>query len=643
MSEPISYARLKFDASGTPESERHGDVYFTRGQGIAESTYVFLQQNDFPTRWQRAQAQGHWVIAETGFGTSLNFLLTAKAFLQHAGANSSLQFISFEKFPLSPEDFAATVAQWPELQCGDNASAITGIITALIEKYPMPLPGFHRLQLHPRITLDLYLGDVLEGLPEWAQTQGAKVDAWYLDGFAPSKNPDMWQPELYRAIAHTLKANGTMATFTATGAVRRGLTAAGLRVKKVAGFANKREMLVGRRQHTEVPANLLQHHGSTQSIHIIGGGIAAACLLTELRDFPGTVVLHNAGDDFANGASGNPQAAVYPPLQAQWNRFSAFYGHAFLYAKSFYQQHTELGLQSCGVELQAATTTDRERLQKVAAVPHYPHELVQWHENGLHIPQAGWVAPATTVKQIVASALSYRNKKGLTTQIHHQQSITGLQKEGTQWLLYSANGTYTASQVVLCSGYQGVAVYENDHENNNTRQDSHELARVRPVRGQITVVRAKPDHNITHVLCQKGYVLPPLQGRLCTGATFDKTSCSEATTEADNRANLEQLEALLHIHYQQDDIVTARASVRATTPDHLPLVGPALRTATGAHWQGLWLLSGLGSRGFTSAPICAATLAAQILGKPMALSSDLIKALQPSRFARREQKRGGKR
>lgn len=615
MSDAISYAQLSFDADGTPESTRHGDVYFSRGKGLAESQYVFLHNNHFPQRWQMQTYQRRWVVAETGFGTGLNFFLTAEQFLAHAPKHAHLQFISFEKFPLSPSDFQQATSNWAEYSTLRNA---------ILEQYPELLPGFHRLTPHPRITLDLFIGDVLDGLPTWAKVHQQQVDAWYLDGFAPSKNPDMWQPELYRAIAKSLKAQGSLATFTATGSVRRGLISAGLRMFKVAGFANKREMLRGYKQTPQSPRQ------QPEAVHIIGSGIAAACLFTELRDFPGELVLHQATEKSADGASGNPQAAVYAPLQAQWNRFSEFYAHAFVYARRFYQRYSPSSSHWCGVELLSRSADDQQRQLKLLSVTAYPSSLIQQSRNGLFMPSAGWLFPALTIASLIERTIAYRQQRGLPYQVINNSFIKGIERQGNHWKLHSDQASYLTSDVAFCTGYQGVEGLVSDAQ-----------LSIRPVRGQITQLRARNHTEIEQVLCKKGYVLPPQDGVLCTGATFDKTNINRDILAIDNEQNIEQLRELLPEHYDVDDIVGARASIRATTPDHLPLVGSLCRrTETQSiPYSGLWVLSGLGSRGFTSAPIAAALLAAKIMQHPMALSADIIEGLEPGRFHQRALKK----
>lgn len=204
---------------GVPVSSRFDDPFFSLEDGVAETQYVFLAGNDLPGRYQPG-----FHIAELGFGTGLNLLLAWEAWCAH-GQAGPLRFTSFEAFPLSPDDMAQAHAAFP---------AFEGRKDALLAVWDgtggrIDLPG---LELH------VVLGDARTTLPQWA---GA-ADAWFLDGFAPAKNPELWEAALLQAVADHTQPNGTVATYTAAGAVRRGLQAAGFEVARVPGFGRKRHM-----------------------------------------------------------------------------------------------------------------------------------------------------------------------------------------------------------------------------------------------------------------------------------------------------------------------------------------------------------------------------------------------------------------
>ena len=213
-----------------PRSEIFDDIYFSPADGLAETDHVFIKGNNLPEAWKGRES---FTVAETGFGTGLNFLSSWKIFEETAQAGQSLHFISVEKYPLSAEKIALYLQKWDEF--------FEGRLARLCEAYPVPIPGFHRIQISPAITLTLVFDDANAALPRL----DAQVNAWFLDGFKPSSNPDMWSEKLFSEMNRLSAPGATLATFTSAGFVRRGLAAAGFEVQKVPGFGTKREMSVG--------------------------------------------------------------------------------------------------------------------------------------------------------------------------------------------------------------------------------------------------------------------------------------------------------------------------------------------------------------------------------------------------------------
>lgn len=230
---PIQHAQLHWDDQGQPLSSTYDDVYFSRLSGLEETRYVFLQHNRLAERFAALQAGECLVVGETGFGTGLNFLCTWQLFRLHAPANACLHFISVEKFPLQVGDLQQALALWPEL------NELAGALQSL---YPALLDGAQSIHLDEgRVRLSLLVGDAAEQLAGL----DARVDAWFLDGFAPAKNPEMWTDALFQQLARLSAPGATLATFTSAGFVRRGLQAAGFAMQRSKGFGFKRQMLSG--------------------------------------------------------------------------------------------------------------------------------------------------------------------------------------------------------------------------------------------------------------------------------------------------------------------------------------------------------------------------------------------------------------
>lgn len=200
-----------------PVSDRFDDPYYSLENGLAETRHVFLHGNDLPQRYQDG-----FHVAELGFGTGLNLLALLQDW-RKAGATGKLHFTTFEAFPLPPSDMIQAQAAFPEL--------------AELSQDLAPFWGQHVFEL-PDLRFEMIEGDARSTLPNWQ----ACADAWFLDGFSPAKNPELWQEDLMRAVGDHTKPGGTAATYTAAGFVRRGLDAAGFTVTRIPGYGRKRHM-----------------------------------------------------------------------------------------------------------------------------------------------------------------------------------------------------------------------------------------------------------------------------------------------------------------------------------------------------------------------------------------------------------------
>ncbi|HWT29086.1 MAG TPA: tRNA (5-methylaminomethyl-2-thiouridine)(34)-methyltransferase MnmD, partial [Methylophilaceae bacterium] len=374
---------------GQPYSAEFGDIYFSSDNGLEETRHVFLQHNRLAQRWQTLTAV-HFTIVETGFGTGLNFLCAWALWRKSAPKTARLHFVSVERYPLTHEDLRRALALWPEL---------AELSTSLLEAYDTTAPGWHRLQFDAgRVCLTLVIGDALDMLPRLK----AGVDAWFLDGFAPARNPEMWQDALFREMARLSRPGATFATFTSAGAVKRGLRAAGFEVLKTAGFGRKREMLCGslsediqaslatpdhaatgmKRTTAPVPCALaLPDAAGKAAPHaiVIGAGSAGASSAHALARRGWQVTLLERHEAVAREASGNPQAMLYPRLAGQDIVLSRLAMHGYL---NTLRLITSCGLSQahyaqCGLLQTAFDADERVRCEAVAA-RRLPETLVHY-------------------------------------------------------------------------------------------------------------------------------------------------------------------------------------------------------------------------------------------------------------------------
>ena len=259
-------ANITWSEDGQPVSTEFDDVYFNSICGVEETRYVFIEQNDLPQRFAALQEHETFTIAETGFGSGLSFLCAWHCFLEHAPATAQLHFVSVEKFPMTKSDLARTLALWPEF--AEMAEALVG-------NYPHNFPGFHRRPFEKgQVKLTLIMDDVHNALPKISPT----VNAWFLDGFSPAKNPEMWNTGLFRNVAAKSAPGATYATFTVARMVRMGIKEAGMTMTKVSGFGKKREMIRGIVTPTDAAVDKpwlapVPYKGDKRQALIIGAGL----------------------------------------------------------------------------------------------------------------------------------------------------------------------------------------------------------------------------------------------------------------------------------------------------------------------------------------------------------------------------------
>ncbi len=627
--QPHSQAMLEWH-EGQPYSAHFGDVYFSRESGLEETRHVFLQHNQLAERWQ-SLSHKTFTIVETGFGTGLNFLCAWQLWEQTAPADARLHFVSIEKFPLNHADLARALDLWPELREYSQA---------LLTQYHQIVPGWQRLVFcQGRVQLTLLVGDVLELLPRLS----SRADAWFLDGFAPSRNPDMWQDGLFTKMAMFSHQHTTFATFTSAGVVKRGLQAAGFEVNKVAGHGCKREMLCGTFSHHERPA--IQ---AGRAI-VIGGGIAGTATSHALAERGWRVNLIEQESALAQHASGNPVGVLYPKLARNDVPLSRLSLTGYLHSLRLLQRLAldQASHMRCGMLQLAFDEQEFERCQRLVAQG-FSAELLYWMEKNeasemagvplshgaLFFPEAGWVKP-----QAYCAALVQHSNITQTLSTH----ATELRQCGNSWQVWAGEQLLDEADIVVIANAGQAA---------NFAQTRHLL--LEQVRGQISQLKQITGMPaLRTLLCTDGYISPPVDGSYCLGATFVPGDTTTSVRAEEHQQNLEMLHRIapaLHAALMPQ-MPTGRAAIRCTSQDYLPLVGPVLDAevleskpprytadpAANLPWlPGLYVNTGHGSKGLTTAPIAAEMLACVIHQEPAPVDSELLAALDPNRFLLRK-------
>ena len=653
----IQHAKIHFNQENTPVSDKFDDVYFSNQDGLAETHYVFLEGNQLWERWVNYQ-EAHFVIAETGFGTGLNFFAVTTLFREFRQKHPDsplkrLYFISFEKYPLLLDALQQAHLAYPQF---------SHLAQHLQQHWLNPIQGCYRFHFD-ETTLDLWFGDVAENLPQLGDYMNSKIDAWFLDGFAPSKNPDMWNEQLYQQMFRFTKLQGTFATFTAASAVRKGLENAGFNIKKRKGFGKKRECLSGQKTQEKLtalstswfhsqPANLKE-----QDIAIIGGGVASLCTAISLVKRGAKITIYCEDEQTALNASGNKQSAFYPQLSDDNERNIRFYIHAFAYGHQFLQwaiqQQIEFEHEFCGVALCAYNEKAESKLNKIAAL-NLPSDLYQSLNQtelskkvglplpfgGGFIPQGAWLAP----RQLVQHAFAFLEKQGV--QIKTSQKVTALSQTEHGWQITTAeNETFCHEVVVLANGHK------------LTEFEQTQKLPLYPVRGQVSQIPTSEKLlKLKTVLCYDGYLTPVDQAKTshCIGASHVRDNATREFSLTEQQENQQKIQQNIPEEWTKEVDTSgnlARIGVRCSVRDLTPIIGAVPHFSAqqtqyqnlfnlrrrkqpieqAENYPNLYLIGALGSRGLTSAPFLGETLASLIYGEPLPMSEDLIHNLMPNR------------
>jgi len=589
---PLIPARLRFTPQGVPYSEAFDDIYHSVAGAVGQARHVFLEGNHLTERWAGRE---RFVIMETGFGAGINFLATWQAWRRHPRRPRRLHFVSIEKHPFAAADAKSIFASLPEIR----AEA-----AELEARWPTLVPGAQRIELDGgSVVLTLFFADV--GV---ARDLRLAADAFYLDGFAPAKNPDMWTPALMRSLARLAAPGATVATWSVAASVRHALEETGFAVEKRSGFGDKKEMLVARYGK---PGRTLPSPGERKAV-VVGAGLAGAAVCERLcaRGWSVTLLERHAGP--AREASGNHAGAFHPLVSPDDSVFARVTRAAFLASLQRWPS-LEARWDACGV-LQLArdekeTLSQRRSVAALALPPDYAqlvsrdeaagHAGVPVAAGGLWFPRGGWVQPAS-LAEAQLFACGERLERRFNTE------VKDLSK-------------FKADAVILANAAQATALHPLPH------------LRLRRVRGQVTYVPAASVDAPRAVVLRGGMVLPALDELCVVGATYDLEDEDPAPRVESHASNLERAAGILPGFTFDPKLVHGRVAFRAVTADRLPVVGNLSGNTYGAF--------AYGSRGLLWSTLAAELVASQLEGEPLPMEGTLCDALSPERFARRAERR----
>jgi len=629
----VEPATLDID-DGQPASRRYGDVYASRAGALEQARHVFLGGNDLPARWAGRE---QFVVVETGFGLGVNFLATWQCWRDDPQRPRRLHFVSVERHPLAATDLQRAVP-----------APLQPLASLLAAQWPLPLPGLHRLEFEEaQVVLTLAFGDAGELVPQLA----LGADAFFLDGFAPDRNPAMWSPLLLKALARMARPGATLATWCTAAAVRESLTAGGFAVEKRRGFGRKREMLTARfaprwtvRRH-EPP---LPRGGERRAL-IVGAGLAGCSVAQSLARRGWQVELFDAGGKAASGASALPWGLLHPQIARDDNRLARLTRAGFLLGTSQLARLPDAASlwQRCGVLQQARDDEEAAAMVTALEALRWPPQHVRWLDaaeatarigvaprRGGYWFEQGGIVSAQQWCRAMAGSVPLRPSAVASAELH---------SDG--WLLRDQGGRELGAAPVLVIA---------------AALASPQLAAMTvpltPVRGRLSILpgEALP---LRAGLAGEGYLLRAPDGFTAAGASYEfepEAGACWASDDEIHRGNLQRLQRLL----AQPPSATPTGmfdGMRCVAHDRLPLAGPvadeasalsraeALRGAQLAdlpRQPGLYASFAFGSRGLTLAPLAAELIAAQLEGEPWPIERDLAAAIDPARFLLRRLRSG---
>jgi tRNA 5-methylaminomethyl-2-thiouridine biosynthesis bifunctional protein len=594
-------ARLQWSDDGSLRSLDFGDVYFQHRRGPEEKYYVFLEQNRLPERFA-APVENSFRIAELGFGSGLNFLLTAELWAKTAPRHARLTYVSIEKHPIQKTDLERIYAFWPQL---------ASYAAPLLEQYPPLLEGFHHLRFPGGVSLMLVFGDAAEALTELT----GSFNAWYLDGFSPAKNPEMWAEKLFPRIAALTAPGGTLASFSSVGDFRRSLKANGFEVKKVQGFGIKYHMTTATLTAPRPP-----RPPQKKNVAVLGAGIAGAGVAYALAQKGHDVTVIDRQPFAAAETSGNPVGIVYPKLTLGPSPLGSLHQHGFGFTRGLVKALHLPSWNPCGVVHLDIDAESRER-RRLLYAQGYPDDYLKYETTGLYQPTAGSLSPPEFCRALL-------DHPKITQR--YSTTINTLQDIDSDAIVIALN-----------------------HGSKNFIETK--WLPLQGLRGQITTLAATPQsRKIDRVFCHDGYITPAVGGIHYVGATFQREEPGLLQLrDEDHRENLLKLDRHMPgLGFSEAAIRGGRAGYRTTTPDKLPMIGACPdyqsylasfrpgQEIRGADLPGLYLSTAFGAFGVSGAPLAGEIIASQISGDPLPVPVSLMRFLEPARFILRDLKRG---
>jgi tRNA 5-methylaminomethyl-2-thiouridine biosynthesis bifunctional protein len=633
-----------------PFSDRFNDIYFSKDGGIEETKFVFLEGNNLFQRWNDLKNR-NFTICETGFGTGLNFLCTWNLWKEIIKKNNSqelhkqhwLHFISTEAYPLTKTEIHKYLQHLTE---------INAILNIFLDVYELFSAGFYRFNFPDDcISLTILFGDININLPELV----ANVDAWFLDGFAPSKNPEMWTKTVFQEMNRLSHSNTTFSTYTSASLVRSGLSEAGFEVIKKNGYGRKREMSYG---YFKDSTKIYKQKQTPKKFKIAGAGIAGASLAYALKLRKMDVTVYDP-IGIAREASGNPVGIFYPylakfPIPSSLFSLSSFY-YANQILNSIPTQQRKTINPETGL-LYKLDSQDKLNKYSTSIKSHNLPESVahilsnsqtqfimknsgqEIKSDNLYFPSAKSISPVHLIQFLLDEIPFINESLNDYFKPTNPQEFEKKDNESNKIQLDNSNN----SIIIYCNSYHLL------------KEKFAADTPLKKVRGQLYI--ANQDDPIYSYLkknpspmCSESYLTKNQDGIFVVGSTYDEFKTDRDWTEEDECKILERLESLTDVSLDMniEDIIEKRKSTRiwkeknsnqdsiegnnfrishrSQTRDRAPIIGRLGEN---------WIYSGLGSRGLVTSLLGGEILASMILDEPLPVPKFIVHSLAPERFSK---------
>ena len=581
-------------------SKSYNDIYFDKLNGPQETEHVYLNTNNLTKKFKNKQK---FVIAEIGFGTGLNFILTWKLWKENRKTNGSLTYISFENAPLSKKDIKKVYKKFKKLD---------GYSSFLLKNIPARCKSTHRIFIKAdNINLILIYDDITSLI-----NFNFKADTWFLDGFSPKKNPLVWTDKLFKQLYNFTNLDGSLSTFSVAGHIRRGLLKAGFKVSKVSGYGNKKEISYAFKKDL---ISSYQYKFSCEKkigpVAIIGSGISGASLAYALRKRNIECFIIDKSYKLANGASGNKLALQMPKLTMDDSPYGLLSLEAFLYSRKIAKNLNSIP-RSDGLVLIPSRDRDIIKFKKLLE-NNWPLDLLNNNYdklnslkfiNHIYMKSSGIVDNSKFIQNLIKDVefISKFDVKKITS------------KDGLNIIIDKFGNRLKSKTVIWANGFEMTNLNQN--------------LPINPISGQVTYLKANElSSNLKINFSYGHHFSQAFKGYHQIGASFNRNA-NTCFREIDQNTNINSIPEFLrkNIYYNINES-GHRVSVRASTKDRMPFFGD-LSGLTGKKSNNIYILGGMGAWGFVYAPFYAELLVTKIINDQLVINSKLEKLLTIERL-----------